>query len=310
MKCIHPVAAIISRPPWRALCCALLLSTAAALPAENLYHTVKNGDTVYALARRYQVKEADILLANGIADARKIYVGQKLRIPGTAEAVAAAAKAAPPVERLFVEYRAAAGDTLYGIARTYGISYQELAAANNFPPAYVLKAGNKIKVPLPQAGKTGAAPQPAGKSNGAQTPAQAPAAPTKPAPKTPAKTGNPLDALEWPVVPTSSAYMKGKLSGVVLTGEKTEPVRSLTAGTVVSAGPYRGFGRVVIVKSDGGYDYVYGGCESLTVKKWDRVVPGSEVGKLGVDALTAKPQLFFMIYHNGKPVDPAKTPRA
>jgi septal ring factor EnvC (AmiA/AmiB activator) len=111
------------------------------------------------------------------------------------------------------------------------------------------------------------------------------------------------------VNPKELAYMQGKLNGVLLQGERYEPVKSLTQGTVVSAGPYRGFGRIAIVQSAGGYLYVYGGCESLSVKEGDAVVPGTELGKLGVDAVSEKPQLFFMVYRNNTPVDPATAPR-
>jgi septal ring factor EnvC (AmiA/AmiB activator) len=79
---------------------------------------------------------------------------------------------------------------------------------------------------------------------------------------------------------------------------------------VLSAGPYRGFGRVVIIQVDGGYLYVYGGCESLSVKEGDRICPGTELGKLGIDAVSSKPQLFFMVYRSNTPIDPAKAPRA
>jgi septal ring factor EnvC (AmiA/AmiB activator) len=104
--------------------------------------------------------------------------------------------------------------------------------------------------------------------------------------------------------------MTGKLSGVMLAGEKEESVRNLTQGTVVSAGPYRGFGKVAIVQTAGGYLYVYGGCESLTVKEGDKVGPGTELGRLGIDAVTLKPQLFFLVYRNNVPVDPALAPRS
>jgi septal ring factor EnvC (AmiA/AmiB activator) len=117
-------------------------------------------------------------------------------------------------------------------------------------------------------------------------------------------------SLRWPVNPKGIAYMTGKLSGVVLEGEQAESVRSLTRGTVVSAGPYRGFGRVAIVQVAGGYLYVYGGCESLSVKEGDRVGSGTELGKLGIDAVSQKPQLFFLVYQNNNPIDPSKAPRA
>jgi septal ring factor EnvC (AmiA/AmiB activator) len=106
------------------------------------------------------------------------------------------------------------------------------------------------------------------------------------------------------------AYMTGKLNGVVLVGERNEPVRSLAQGTVISAGPYRGFGKVVIVQVTGGYLYVYGGCESLSVREGDRVKAGMELGRLGMDALSDKPQLFLLVYRNNVSVDPATAPRS
>jgi septal ring factor EnvC (AmiA/AmiB activator) len=104
--------------------------------------------------------------------------------------------------------------------------------------------------------------------------------------------------------------MTGKLYGVALLGERSEAVRSLTQGTVVSAGPYRGFGKVAIVQVAGGYLYVYGGCETLSVKEGDRVAPGTELGKLGIDGVSSSPQLFFLVYRSNSPIDPAKAPRA
>jgi septal ring factor EnvC (AmiA/AmiB activator) len=104
--------------------------------------------------------------------------------------------------------------------------------------------------------------------------------------------------------------MTGKLYGVVLLGERSEPVRSLMGGTVVSAGPYRGFGRVAIVEVTGGYTYIYGGCESLSVREGDRIAPGAELGRLGLDTVSERPQLFFMVYRSAIPIDPAKAPRA
>ena len=115
--------------------------------------------------------------------------------------------------------------------------------------------------------------------------------------------------VRWPIDAREVSYMTGKLNGVVLLGERTETVRSLTQGTVVTVGPFRGFGRVVIVEKNGGYLYVYGGCESLTVKEGDRVSPGMELGKLGIDTQSGKPQLFFLVYQNNVSIDPAKAPR-
>jgi septal ring factor EnvC (AmiA/AmiB activator) len=103
--------------------------------------------------------------------------------------------------------------------------------------------------------------------------------------------------------------MTGKLNGVALVGERNEPVRSLKEGVVISAGPYRGFGKVVIIQVTGGYLYVYGGCENLSVREGDKVKAGTELGRLGIDALSEKPQLFFLVYRNNVSMDPAAAPR-
>jgi septal ring factor EnvC (AmiA/AmiB activator) len=114
----------------------------------------------------------------------------------------------------------------------------------------------------------------------------------------------------WPVPAKEAAYMTGKLSGIVITATQGEAVKCLFPGTVVSAGPYRGFGRVAIVQTSGGYLYVYGGCETLNVREGDKVASGATLGALGIDAVSEKPQLFFMVYKNNAPLDPAKAPRA
>ncbi len=116
--------------------------------------------------------------------------------------------------------------------------------------------------------------------------------------------------MSWPIRAKGVAYMTGKLYGVVLTGEQAEEVRSLSSGTVVSAGPYRGFGRVAIVQTSDGHAYVYGGIERLAVKEGDRIASGATVGSLGIDALSRRPQLYFLVYKDNVPLDPALAPRS
>ena len=280
----------------------------ARLAAEDAIHVVAKGETVYSISRSYRVSPEELMRYNSITDASKLQAGRELRIPpsafsGTVTAGAgkapAPAKSTSTAQTAYTEYRVVKNDTLYSIARTHGVSLESLRNINRFSASYVLKEGDRIKIPA---------------AAGAGTAAAAPAA------SPPVKTSQPEvrqttpktvdNALRWPVTPKSVAYMTGKLYGVVVQGERSEAVRSLTQGTVISAGPYRGFGRVAIVQVSGGYLYVYGGCESLSVKEGDRIGPGAELGKLGIDAVSEKPQLFFMVYRNNSPMDPAKAPRA
>ncbi|MDR2535139.1 MAG: LysM peptidoglycan-binding domain-containing M23 family metallopeptidase [Treponema sp.] len=289
---------------------------AICIGAEETIHIVQRGETIYSISRSYRVDIEDLMKFNGVADPQKLQAGQRLAIPGTGGAN-------------IVEYRVAKGDTLYSIARHYEITLQTLRNVNNLSETYILKEGDLLKIPFPakgaekpaSSGRTAANP-PQGGTAQTSTPrvrSPAPSAPSNPGPAPSSSTGTnvrtmqpkQMDAsIRWPVSAREVLYMTGKLYGVALLGEKSEAVRSLTQGIVVSAGPYRGFGRVAIVQVTGGYLYVYGGCESLSVKEGDRVTSGTELGRLGIDAVSRKPQLFFLVYRSNTPIDPAKAPRA
>ncbi|GHV61731.1 peptidoglycan-binding protein LysM [Spirochaetia bacterium] len=308
-----------------ALCAAIHIPGAFA---QDSVYVVGQGETIYSIARSFRISPEELMRFNDIADASKLQIGRRLRIPGAsggeprpsasaASSVGNSGGGAPAV--VYIEHRVIKGETLYSIARNNGITLAALRNANNFSQDHVLREGERIRIP--KTGAAGAASSgsvAAGNAGGTtpQTTTVQPAAPPAkpaavPAPEPRSTAAKAVDSsLRWPVTAKEVAYMTGKLSGVVVTGEKSESVKSLTQGTVVSAGPYRGFGRVAIIQVAGGYLYVYGGCESLTVKEGDRVGPGTELGKLGIDAVSGRPQLFFMVYRNNVPMDPSRAPRA
>ncbi|MDR3343620.1 MAG: M23 family metallopeptidase [Treponema sp.] len=255
-----------------------LVISAAVVCAEETVHIVQRGETIYSIARSYSVNSEELMKLNGITNAQKLQIGRRLTIPGARE------------------HRVAQGETLYGIARRYEITVQALRNANDLSNKYILKEGDVLRIPRNEA-KVERVEVSVGKDTAIPPPVSVPE--------------RRVDAaIRWPVAAKEVVYMTGKLYGVVLMGEKSEAVKSLTQGTIVSAGPYRGFGRVAIVQVTGGYLYVYGGCESLSVKEGDRVVSGTELGRLGIDAVSKKPQLFFLVYRGATPIDPAKAPRA
>ncbi|MDR2785748.1 MAG: M23 family metallopeptidase [Treponema sp.] len=300
----------------RFLVLILALVTAGGFAQETV-HIIQKGETIYSIARNYGADIQGILSLNGIQDPRKIQAGQRIRIPGGSKE---AGQGAASSGAAYIEYRAVRGDSLFGIARKHDVTLQELRAANGLREDYVLKAGDRLKIPrrgeTPPAlaadvpSKAGAAPDGGGIESGVSVLNSGAAGGTgiQPAARqtAPAVSGG---QTVWPVRVKELAYMTGKLYGVAILGERSESVKSLSQGTVISAGPYRGFGKVAIVQMTGGYLYVYGGCESLSVKEGDRVAPGTELGRLGLDGVTSKPQLFLMVYKNNAPIDPAKAPR-
>ena len=274
-----------------------------SLAAEELIHVVGKGDTIYSLSRFYHVTADEIMSANGISDPSKITVGKKLIIPVSSNSSVLPGSASNvPVTvtnntQSVVNYKAVKGDTLYSIARSNNITLQKLQEINGFSSDHVLKVGDVIKVP----GTASSSAQNTQVAN-TKSPAHGKTNSGKAAPAG-------IYSLRWPVTPKDISYMTGQM-GVVVEGEKYESVKSLTQGNVVSAGPWRKFGRVVIVETHGGYYYMYGGCETITVNVGDKITPGMELGKLGVNAVSVKPQLFFMVFRNDNPMDPALAPRA
>ncbi|MDR0301064.1 MAG: M23 family metallopeptidase [Treponema sp.] len=261
------------------------------LAAEELIHVVGKGETIYSISRFYRVTPDELMKLNSISDPSKLQTGKRLTIPSSAfsDITITTNPPAPAVQAL-TDYRVLKGDTLFSIAKKHDISLQRLQEINNFSSSHVIKVGDIVKVPgQPKSNTAQSAPAP-GKSTGT--------------------TGLPgILALRWPVNAKEISYMTGQM-GVVVEGEINEAVKSLTQGKVISAGPWRKFGKVAIVEVAGGYFYMYGGCDTLSVNVGDKISPGTELGKLGVNAVSEKPQLFFMVFRSDIPIDPAKAPRA
>lgn len=187
------------------------------------------------------------------------------------------------IPRLHVVKR---GETLYGIARQYGVSLDALIAVNEIRDTGRILAGSRLFIP--QSGTQATSP-PDGK----------PASP-------PARTAGAEGF--WPH-PGPREPFQGRLNGIAIHGEAGDGIRSVSSGRVVWVGPYRGFGRVVFVESPDGYVYVYAGNEHILVEVGEQVRQGTELGRLGRNAHQGGARLIFLVYHNGRPVDPHGAPR-
>jgi murein DD-endopeptidase MepM/ murein hydrolase activator NlpD len=336
---------------------AVLFGTLLAnVSAKDLIHIVAKGETVYSISRRYSVSQEALMRRNAISDPSKLFEGMRLVIPSAVEVPAPAAPSVPSsasTGRAYFEYTVRPNETLYSITRSQGVTLQALCDINKFSKNYMVKAGEKIKIPKPAPAGTAASaataapaqpfvpatvqspvqpPEPVTVQPPAptlvQTPApavQPPLVPTivqpnnnpvlltpswaalerpanaKPIPKNP--------AIRWPVSAKEIFYMNSNI-GALVSGEESESVKSLTKGTVVHASPWRGYGNVAIIEAEGGYRYLYGACKTLSVRKGDTIEPGTELGKLGIYPASGKPELVFIVSHNGSPVDPVKAPRS
>ena len=133
-------------------------STPAPAPAVPRTHTVRSGEHLTGIARQYGVTIAEIVAANGIANASRIYAGQRLTIPGpAANAPAGAAPSTPaPAPAVPRTHTVRSGEHLTGIARQYGVTISEIVAANGIANASRIYARQRLTIPGPAASPSSA----------------------------------------------------------------------------------------------------------------------------------------------------------
>lgn len=108
-----------------------------------IYHTMAPGETVFALSRRYDVSQEDIIAANPGVDPADIPIGMELAIPRKDFKIQTVSIA--PQKEEFTSYRVKPGETMASIARRYGLSTRELRRVNG--GMIFVRAGDILRIP-------------------------------------------------------------------------------------------------------------------------------------------------------------------
>ncbi len=103
-------------------------------------YIVKANDTLWNIASRYGLFVNDLLAANPSVDPQRLRIGQSLRIPISGNT----GQAAAPASAL---YTVRTDDTLWDIAANYGLSVDDLLAANSGVDPRRLVVGQQLTVP-------------------------------------------------------------------------------------------------------------------------------------------------------------------
>ena len=142
----------------------LAVSTPRVVPAEAApaSYTVQSGDTIYSIATRFALRTADVLAWNGLGWRSVIHPGQTLSLtPGASTTPSPASAPATSASHVV-----AAGDTVFGIARSHGTSVDAILAANGLDRSSVIYPGQALALP----GGSAPAPAPAAAPPAAPTP--------------------------------------------------------------------------------------------------------------------------------------------
>ncbi|MDQ7857980.1 MAG: peptidoglycan DD-metalloendopeptidase family protein [Armatimonadota bacterium] len=95
-------------------------------------------------------------------------------------------------------------------------------------------------------------------------------------------------------------------AGIDIAAPRGAPVRAAAAGTVIFAGWYGGYGKLVVLDHGEGTSTLYGHLSAILVAAGARVARDQVVGRVGSTGYATGPHLHFEVRHDGRPVDPLR----
>jgi len=249
---------------------------------EIINYTIRSGDTVASIAKKFGVSIDTIIWANKIKSVTKIKAGERIKIP--------------PVTGIV--HRVRRGETVYSIAKKYQASPQSIVdfPFNSFADDenFTLSVGQTLIVPegvMPEA-------KPASRQYlarrqvqiGASLPSEALA-----------KEGKFI----WPA--------SGRITQRYSWYHRAIDIANKDSPAIVAAAPGRvaaviysrvGYGNHVVIDHGNGYQTLYAHFAKIYVKKGQSVSVGQAIGQMGSTGRSTGIHLHFEIIKNGVKLNP------
>lgn len=275
--------------------------------------TLKRGETIHTLAKRYGVSTAAILRANNFADASRVRPGTRIVIPSRTES----ARNSPAHGSTHV---VASGETLYSLSRRYHVSHTQIAQANGMSSSSPLRIGQRLTIPGRTVASTPAhraepAPQKVASINNTPVDNVASVKPVEPVETQSSKSAsaaNGTPSFRWPVKGrVISSYGKKpngqQNDGINISVPENTAVKAAEDGTVAYAGnELKGYGNLVLIRHASGFVTAYAHNSEILVHRGEVVKRGQVIAKAGQTGGVAAPQVHFEIRKGSNPVDPTR----
>ena len=305
--------------------------------------TMRSGDTLYDISRRYGVPVNALMKANKVASPDSVEAGQRIIIPNyvyssnapvsapdhnTAKrsqakrvrivpirrpnSVTAKSKYSKPDASIVTgsvksgkAYVVKSGDSLSKIAERKGVSLASLKSHNRLKSSSI-RVGQKLRIPA--AGK----PVRMAKTNdkfGVDpiVTGNVKKKPVKIASNAPAPKRTGISNFRWPVRGRVINKFNGKNDGIDISVPEGTAVRAVENGVVLYVGEgVTKYGRLVLIRHEDGWVSAYAHNKSYEVSKGDPIRRGQIIARSGRTGTASQPKLHFELRKDSKPVNPLK----
>lgn len=240
-----------------------------SVPSDAYVHVIASGESLYTIARLYNVTAQGLVSANGLASPDKIFVGQKIIIPG-----------------------------MKGSGSANGAVSPTIAAKPELKPT---QAASKSPTVVAEVTSNDSTPIASPKLLETNTPVNKPLVQPKAEPKL-----SGADKFRWPVsgrVITDFGNSKG--TGINIEAPEGAAIRAAENGQVIYVGSgVEGYGNLILIRHPNGYVSAYAHLKDMSVGKGDVVSRGDNIGSAGTTGGVSRPQLHFELRKGATPVDP------
>ena len=120
-----------------------------AAPKTNVasgYHTVKRGETLSHISSKYNVQTKQLMAWNNLKSPKHLKAGKKIRVTKAVKKNSRIVAKSKIKTTISTKHKLKSGESLYLVARKYGITTKDLVAWNNIQDPKKVRAGTILKI--------------------------------------------------------------------------------------------------------------------------------------------------------------------
>ncbi|MEA4925166.1 MAG: M23 family metallopeptidase [Syntrophomonadaceae bacterium] len=235
---------------------------------QNILYRIEKGDTLYGIAREYDVSLDKLMLTNKMNEKTILEIGATIQIPAYQGPI----------------HIVAPGETISALAERYQIGEEELINANLDIDPSSLEVGECLRIP----------------ANEVEWLEESTIEPSR--------GTSQRNTLSWPITGEITCPFGSRKSGfhhgIDIAADIGDPICAAASGTVSWAGYMSVYGRCVIINHADGKQTLYAHASKLLVKKGERINRGERIALIGISGVTTGPHLHFEVRVNKKAQDP------